>query len=94
MKGLLAIKWITKYCINVQFVIKADDDVVPNMFEIYHIIENRIVSSQNHDKVLCVLNTNATVLRGATSKWRVASDHLTGLMVYPVITLGGLHGYS
>ena len=92
LKGLLALKWITKYCTNAEFVIKADDDVVPNMFEIYRVIENQIVSSQDHEHVLCVLNTHAVVTRGG--KWSVPAQQLTGLKVYPPICLGGLYGFS
>ena len=94
LKGLLGLKWITKYCAQAQFVIKADDDVVANMFEIYSAIEHQILTKRNHSKVLCVLDTYAPVDRNPMSRYYVPSNQITQLAIYPPICLGGLYGYS
>ena len=50
LKQFVALKWITTYFTNAQFVIKADDDVVPNIFQIYRVIKNQVLVSRKEDK--------------------------------------------
>ncbi|CAH1400930.1 unnamed protein product [Nezara viridula] len=40
-KHLMGLKWATKYCKNVKFVIKTDDDILVDLYSLLDIIENK-----------------------------------------------------
>ena len=46
-KAISVLKWITTYCEDVRFVIKADDDVFVNVFLMTQILEDRSMAGYN-----------------------------------------------
>ena len=60
--------WVTQKCPNVNWIVKTDDDIVINVYEVDKYIK------ENHDmkdlaKYHCLVWTRMKILRDPSSKW-------------------------
>ena len=55
LKGFLALKWITMYCPNAEYM-NEDEYVVVNTMLMINVIQNQVLNTNNHAKVLYVLS--------------------------------------
>ena len=86
LKAMLALKWATMHCKNAAFFLKADDDIVFNIFEWMKLTERL---SRHHSRMLmCVLYIGMQIIRDQPSKWRVDPSEFPGQKIYPVYCSG------
>ena len=94
LKGIGAVKWMTAYCSNVKYVIKADDDLAVDIRHFADVINMQITPEKfNQPKFFCLYAKNAGVIRQHSSKWYVPPNLLPGLRKYPPFCLGSFYGY-
>ena len=72
-KSVTAWKWISEYCQSAKFVLKIDDDVVPNTFNLNKFLP-RINNNDKKKTVHCFPWYNAVVVRDKTSKFYVSLE--------------------
>ena len=74
-KGIMALKWITEYCSNAQYILKADDDMIVNTFSlIRHLkaLSDHSISKEN--TLFCLVWIGMGVIRDKNSKWYISQD--------------------
>ncbi|CAF0917999.1 unnamed protein product [Didymodactylos carnosus] len=74
-KGVMALKWISKYCPNTHYILKVDDDIVVNMFTLINHL--KFLDKHNPDRkgtILCLLWSAMGVMRDSKSKWYLSKD--------------------
>ena len=73
-KGIMAMKWITQYCKHAKFILKADDDMIVNIF----ILLKHIYSLDKHTKpkntIMCLVYPKMPVIRDKNSKWYLSKE--------------------
>ncbi|XP_045186976.2 beta-1,3-galactosyltransferase 5-like [Mercenaria mercenaria] len=79
-KSTMGFKWATERCRNARYVIKTDDDVVINMFELFQ--NNKLSESENKTHVLCH-RQSTRVLRDESEKWFVSHYQFKGMSRFP-----------
>ena len=74
-KGIAALKWISNYCTNTKFVLKADDDMIIDMFAVLKHLKS--LSDHNAYKprsVMCYTWDKARVFRDKNEKWYLTKE--------------------
>jgi len=69
--GIMALKWISNYCNNAQYIFKTDDDIIINTFKMLRHV-NSLGDPSNHPKnIFCKYypNNAITVQRNPYNKW-------------------------
>ncbi|XP_053398857.1 UDP-GalNAc:beta-1,3-N-acetylgalactosaminyltransferase 1-like [Mercenaria mercenaria] len=79
-KSTMGFKWATERCRNAKYIIKTDDDVVINMFELFQ--NNKLSESENKTHVLCH-RQSTRVLRDESEKWFVDHYQFKGMSRLP-----------
>ena len=79
-KGIAALQWLNKYCRNVEFLMKTDDDV---MVDIYGLLTHLVHHVRNAKRsFFCRVNHDGTVVREGCWKWEVTEDQFPAT-IYP-----------
>ncbi|ESN94126.1 hypothetical protein HELRODRAFT_123616, partial [Helobdella robusta] len=65
-KGVGAMKWVSEHCSHARFIIKIDDDVMMNIFLLFHYLDSRNITSST---IVCFVWDSMPVMR--ESKWKV-----------------------
>ena len=83
LKGVMAYKWISDKCRNADVVLKADDDVVINMYKL--LTEYLPTFKKKSKSILCNHNPTGTmfIIRDKKSKWYVKESEFRGETYYP-----------
>lgn len=85
-KGVAALKWITHYCLNSKYVLKADDDMFVNMFTLLrHLSSYYRFGTHRNDLILCLVWGRMIVMR--SGKWAVSEKEFPG-KYYPTYCSG------
>lgn len=74
-KGIAALKWISNYCNKTKFVLKADDDMIIDMFAVLKHLKS--LSDHNMIKprsIMCYTWNKAIVFRNKNIKWYVTKE--------------------
>jgi hypothetical protein len=85
-KHLMGYKWILEYCPNANFLLRVDDDVFVDIFQVIELISSKEVNLES-DSLYCYLSWERPVERGNDSKWSVTEEEFP-LDVYPNYCLG------
>lgn len=89
LKSIMALKWISTYCANARYAVKADDDVFVNMAEVTSLIHNL---PERKRTLVCAVNDAGLmpILRDPQSclKWCVADTDFPGDYGYPTYCSG------
>ena len=64
LKAISGINWVVNFCSNVQYIIKADDDVIVNIFKLMPYVKN--IFKKNKRSIIC--RTNSRML--AKISWK------------------------
>jgi hypothetical protein len=95
LKGLMGLKWISTYCRQADFAIKADDDAFVNIFNLLHVLK------QNEGKkkvVACSVwgDNSMPILRDPSkcSKWCVRFNEFPGQRYFPKYCAGLTYALS
>ena len=71
-KGISAIKWLSTYCLNSKFYIKADDDVLVNVFSLLPSLQRHVTLARR--TFFCTVLRGASVQRSGNWKWIVTKQ--------------------
>ena len=82
-KGVMAYKWIQERCRNTKVVLKADDDVIVNMYKIF--TEHLPKFEQKSKSIFCnhIWPGTMLIIRDKKSKWFVNENEFKGKRFYP-----------
>lgn len=88
-KAVLGLKWVSQYCMNAKYAIKADDDAFLNVFE----LSSRLRSYVSHKRTIaCPLwaDNAMPILRDPSKcmKWCVSESDLPGQTHFPQYCAG------
>ena len=94
-KAVGAMKWINAYCSNAKFVLKADQDVYVNLFEI---VKRLLAMSPTSRFFLCgvYVNNSMPILRDPENcfKWCVPKHIFPGRRAYPTYCAGAAYVFT
>ncbi|KAK6111121.1 Galactosyltransferase family protein [Brugia pahangi] len=79
-KALMWLRFIDEYCPNVQYIIKLDDDVVGNILEIIHFLNEHVKAVsllKSQKQIFCRVIYHRPVSREKKNKWYVRRDELS-----------------
>lgn len=74
-KAIMAMKWISKYCSQVDYILKVDDDIITNIFSLmrhFNLLKTKHVRKQK--TIMCLVWMNMKVLRDKKYKWYVSKE--------------------
>ena len=82
-KGVMAYKWIQERCRNAKVVLKADDDVIVNMYKLF--LEYLPALEKKSKTILCnhIRPGTMLIIRDKKSKWYVKENEFKGQRFYP-----------
>ncbi|KAH3808202.1 lactosylceramide 1,3-N-acetyl-beta-D-glucosaminyltransferase-like [Dreissena polymorpha] len=93
-KGVMAYRWITERCRNAKFILKTDDDIVVNMFQLF----TRVLPNFHNKtkQIFCnhVYAGTMSIIREKNSKWHVNENHFRGKTAYPEYCSGFMVLYT
>lgn len=71
-KGIMALKWTSRYCPNAKYVLKSDDDIFVNIFNVVNHLQSldRLETPLNRT-IICMVWSRMRVVRNPRSKWYV-----------------------
>lgn len=81
LNTLHGLKWVNEHCRNAKVVMKVDDDVIIDMFNVMSRIVSVYTSLRHH--VFCNHLGNAKILRDPKSKYFVEENQFEGLNIFP-----------
>ena len=83
LKGVMAYKWIKEKCRNAKAVLKADDDVIINMYKL--LMEYLPTFKDKSKTILCnhIRPGTMPIIRDKKSKWYVKENEFKGQKYYP-----------
>ena len=72
-KGIAALKWISTYCPDAKFILKADDDIFVNTFTLFrHLQSMDTTGIDNKGLLMCLVWSHMKVMR--EGKWKVDKE--------------------
>lgn len=74
-KGIMAMKWISEYCQNAEFILKVDDDIITNTFILLkHLNRLKMYKIEKKRTIMCLVWVHMRVMRDPKSKWYISKD--------------------
>lgn len=70
-KHVMGLKWITYFCSNVQYVLKADDDIFIDLHQLSYFLKG-IFGLCPTKLMACNVNQDSRVARSYRNKWRIS----------------------
>lgn len=86
-KHAMGLKWVTYFCRNAQYVLKADDDVFLDLFRMAPYLRKDFGSLAPPNLMLCPMVRRPLVKRSYRSKWRMSFREYAGYY-YPPYCMG------
>jgi hypothetical protein len=89
LKALVGLRWVSEFCPEAEYVLKADDDAFVNIFELIPLMNahanksNVIICSRWGENLMPILRDRKTCM-----KWCVQSDEFKGRDFYPSYCAG------
>jgi len=71
-KGVAALRWISRYCSHARYVLKTDDDIFVNTYNLLRHLRRIDRTGAPRGLLLCLVWYTMTVMR--TGKWRVSKE--------------------
>ncbi|CAF0848500.1 unnamed protein product [Brachionus calyciflorus] len=71
LKGVMSLKWIIKYCSNIKYYLKCDDDIVINTFKVLQFLKQVKLKPKT---IACNLLYDSGVIRDVSSKWYLSVE--------------------
>ncbi len=72
LKGIMSLKWASKYCSNIKYFIKTDDDIIIDIFLLVNHLKSFQKMNQHSKKtIFCahIEHRSMPVIRSPTSRW-------------------------
>ena len=74
-KAIMGLKWISNNCKHAQFILKTDDDIFVNIFNLVSHLRSLTVHKQPiHNLLLCLVWYKMKVIRDPKSKWYLSKS--------------------
>ena len=81
-KAITGLRWVDTNCPQAEFIVKVDDDVFLNVFQLFQKIHNQFRYRQKH--IWChMLPERTDVIPRHETKWDVPTDEFSEHMCYP-----------
>jgi len=90
LKVTAAIGWMSTYCSHIDYVVKADDDVVFDFDYFDHLLTGQVITELPSRKIVCTFYPHAYPYTDPTSKFYIPNNKMT---LYPPYCDGGFYGY-
>ena len=87
-KSIVALTWLTSYCTEADYAIKADDDVFVNVFELLKILEAHDAKKQHRTVTCRRYSKGGPILRNPKERWYVEPKDFRGVKKLPPYCLG------
>ena len=87
-KSKIAMKWIHTHCSNTKYVLKTDDDIFINIFELLEHILPTIDSSKNVIACHIKESGSSVIVRNKNSKWYVPEHFFPNMTHFPRFCTG------
>ena len=71
-KHVMGLKWVSQYCPDVQYVLKTDDDIFVDTFQLTQYVKEKFGTFGVSNLIYCYIYSNALVKRSHRSKWYIA----------------------
>lgn len=71
-KHVMGLKWITYFCQSAKYILKADDDIFVDIFQLTNYLKDTFGSKPPKKFLMCLIIRNTFVRRSTRSKWRVS----------------------
>ncbi|KAF2365165.1 Glycosyl transferase family 31 [Trinorchestia longiramus] len=84
-KHVMGLKWATQFCSQASVIIKMDDDIAVDLFQLRQMIKYKYAGLNN--TLLGLVQVDSHVLRTNGSKWRVTEEEFKG-NTYPTFLSG------
>ena len=87
-KGVLTFRWISEFCSHTEMVVKVDDDVFLNLF---NLVDHYLPIYRNASrKIMCHSRPKGTsLIMRKTGKWKVHEDQFKSMTHYPMTHCNG-----
>ncbi len=73
LKSIMWLKWTSDFCPNAQYVLKLDDDLIVNVFNLVnHMMQLWRRAIARNASILCLVWNRMTVVRDQESKWYIS----------------------
>lgn len=73
-KALSGLEWVSSYCPNAKFVLKTDDDIFINIFNLQSHLQSFVKHGVTSNMILCNVWTRMKVMRDTKSKWYISPE--------------------
>lgn len=81
-KAITGLRWVADHCSQAQFIVKVDDDVFLNVFQLFQLITSDFQFKQR--SIWChMLPERTDVIPRSGTKWDVAKSEFQNYMCYP-----------
>ncbi|XP_066600492.1 beta-1,3-galactosyltransferase 5 [Prorops nasuta] len=87
LKHLMGLQWVVNNCINAQFIMKMDDDIVANLYEMPQLLKDNLI---NNNTISGYILRSMKPIRNTSSKWFVNKVDYP-FDVYPDFASGWLY---
>lgn len=84
-KHVMGLKWANQYCPNAEFILKTDDDVFINIYQLKDLVRKRL--SRENDSISCFVHDKLEIMRDVSSQWYVSKQEYAGTH-YPATCSG------
>ncbi|XP_023214760.1 beta-1,3-galactosyltransferase 5-like [Centruroides sculpturatus] len=71
-KHVMGLKWITYFCPAARYILKTDDDIFVDIFQLTDYLKNTFSPTPPRKFLMCLIIKNTFVRRSQRSKWRVS----------------------
>ena len=88
LKSKIAMRWIHEHCASSKYIVKTDDDMFVNIFEVFEHILPSINSSKN--VIACHVKGEGTsrIIRDKNSKWYIPEKFFPNMTTFPRFCTG------
>ncbi len=69
LKTIMAYEWLTSHCRQAQFVVKTDDDVLVNIFQLTKVLDSFSSADFTSNNIWCTMGRNESTIKNVNSKF-------------------------
>ncbi|XP_045205497.2 beta-1,3-galactosyltransferase 1-like [Mercenaria mercenaria] len=86
LKGVMGLKWLSENCKNAKLLIKADDDIVINIYRFFEEVVPQMLLREQ--QVFCWRSARSIIFRGVKHKSYLPKNYFYGQHSYPLYCKG------
>lgn len=83
IKTLMGFKWAATYCNQIKYVMKINENVIPNTYRLIKYLQHKLQKNPEFDNtIICRTHLKSMVIRDVHSKWYISKEEYPEA-VYP-----------